>query len=423
MGFNQAIAVDLDDHMKKGYRFVMQNYRKGDKICLFRFSRGSCIARMLAGMIHMIGILPVHNEQLVDFAYENFHTKGRKGNHVCREFKKACATSVIVDFVGVWDTVSTVGIVPRQVTFSTTTSHGIRVFRHALALDEKRTNFHANTWAEPAFNEDKYIVFGLPQSLAEELAKYGLTQSSKSWNPSNEILPMSEKFGLLVSGFSSISSQLSAPTKLSGSHCDVGGGSAVAMGDPEKIDVSPIPLQWMIKECIANKTGILFKHDTLTTIGISWHGIEKVLQEDYKLDLKTIEPRLVEHMKSLPDETTTSSLESRVLNPKVGDSIPEPRISDQLKTRSKLFYWASPWWVFEILPSWDAYQLPCGCKEQWRKDLRPNFGWGRYMPLTEGVVRVHSSVKRFIEIPGEKYRPLAYNWKSADESGLIEWEN
>jgi uncharacterized protein (DUF2235 family) len=55
---------------------------------------------------------------------------------------------VTVEFVGVWDTVSSVGIIPRQLPYSTI-SYGIKTFRHALALDECRARFRPSIWNEP----------------------------------------------------------------------------------------------------------------------------------------------------------------------------------------------------------------------------------------------------------------------------------
>lgn len=40
-----------------GYDFLMQNYREGDRICLFGFSRGAYTARALAGMLYKVSRL------------------------------------------------------------------------------------------------------------------------------------------------------------------------------------------------------------------------------------------------------------------------------------------------------------------------------------------------------------------------------
>lgn len=38
----------------EGYTFLMQNYRAGDKICIFGFSRGAYTARALGGMLFKV---------------------------------------------------------------------------------------------------------------------------------------------------------------------------------------------------------------------------------------------------------------------------------------------------------------------------------------------------------------------------------
>jgi hypothetical protein len=38
---DMAVGSSLGVHIKDAYHFLMQNYREGDKICLFGFSRGS----------------------------------------------------------------------------------------------------------------------------------------------------------------------------------------------------------------------------------------------------------------------------------------------------------------------------------------------------------------------------------------------
>ncbi|KAF8650968.1 hypothetical protein AX16_005004 [Volvariella volvacea WC 439] len=396
--FNQAIAVGLDDHVICGYRFIMQNYREGDRICLFGFSRGACIARVLAGMLHKVGLLPVHNDQLVDFAYEIFHTKGRKGHQLCREFKSSCAIPVTVDFVGVWDTVSTVGIFPRQVTFSTSTSHGIKVFRHALALDERRTHFRPNTWAEPAIDDDKYVDFDAPEpqdatvkALKEEHGTKPEAGLVPKWYSIDWIF-MDRKLRPVERDTADV-----REVWFAGAHCDVGGGSTTKDG---KMDLSLIPFQWMIKECIINQKGIIFDPNTLATIGVNWHWIKKDLEEG-KVDLGKLESGLAKYIESLPDESATETTKMTM----------GFEISDQLR---------GLWWISEFLPSWDSYQLLSGYRESWRRDLRPNVGWGRYLPVSEGVVRVHPSVKLF---EGKGYKPKAYNWDSIKELGLVKWED
>lgn len=52
---DEAFAWYLDTHVMDGYRFIMNNWKIGDKICLFGFSRGAYTARALAGALHKVG--------------------------------------------------------------------------------------------------------------------------------------------------------------------------------------------------------------------------------------------------------------------------------------------------------------------------------------------------------------------------------
>ncbi len=61
-------------------------------------------------------------------------------------YKRAFSRTVTIDFIGVWDTVSSVGaVIPRVLPFSSD-NHITKTFRHAVALDEHRAKFRSNTW-------------------------------------------------------------------------------------------------------------------------------------------------------------------------------------------------------------------------------------------------------------------------------------
>lgn len=61
-------------------------------------------------------------------------------------YKLTMSRDVDIDFLGVFDTVASVGaIFPRALPFSTQNGK-TRVFRHALALDEHRAKFRQETW-------------------------------------------------------------------------------------------------------------------------------------------------------------------------------------------------------------------------------------------------------------------------------------
>ncbi|EAU86367.2 hypothetical protein CC1G_05361 [Coprinopsis cinerea okayama7 len=149
---DEAIAWNIDSHIKQGYEFLMQHYRKNDRICIFGFSRGAYTARCLAGMLHKVGLLPAGNHQQVHFAYKMYKNDNPFGWKQSNAFKKAFSIEVDIEFLGVWDTVNSVGIFPRRLPFSKSNTI-VRTFRHAIALDERRAKFKANTWARLGYEE------------------------------------------------------------------------------------------------------------------------------------------------------------------------------------------------------------------------------------------------------------------------------
>ncbi|KAF9219898.1 ARM repeat-containing protein [Gyrodon lividus] len=147
------IAWNLEKVIFAAYRWIADNYEDGDRIYLFGFSRGAYQARALAGMIYRVGlILPGNNEQ-IPFAFELYSRvidlpldsteKIPLPNQLAATFKSTfCRENVKIHFVGVWDTVSSVGIVRGKTLPSTTSSsQHICYIRHALALDERRVKF------------------------------------------------------------------------------------------------------------------------------------------------------------------------------------------------------------------------------------------------------------------------------------------
>jgi uncharacterized protein (DUF2235 family) len=109
----------------------------GDKICLFGFSRGAYTVRGLASMLQKVGLLPQGNKESIRAAYKLYAREDQEGLDLCRDFKASFAIDVDIQFVGVFDTVASVGIAARTLPF-VSTNDSIRFFRQALALDERR---------------------------------------------------------------------------------------------------------------------------------------------------------------------------------------------------------------------------------------------------------------------------------------------
>jgi uncharacterized protein (DUF2235 family) len=54
----------LDDNALAAYEFLIDHYQPPDNIYLFGFSRGAYAVRVLAGFIHMVGLLDRHQKNL-----------------------------------------------------------------------------------------------------------------------------------------------------------------------------------------------------------------------------------------------------------------------------------------------------------------------------------------------------------------------
>ena len=52
-----ATGYGLDDKVLASYLFLVHNYHEGDQIFLFGFSRGAYTVRVLAGLIHKVGLI------------------------------------------------------------------------------------------------------------------------------------------------------------------------------------------------------------------------------------------------------------------------------------------------------------------------------------------------------------------------------
>ncbi|KAJ7682943.1 hypothetical protein B0H17DRAFT_942331 [Mycena rosella] len=149
-GLDLALHCEnFKDIILKAYRWLSQTYQPGDKIFFFGFSRGAHQVRTLAGMVETVGLVDPGNEELIPFAYEIYlerhkgHGKLNEAKGIAENFKKTFSRerNVRIHFVGVWDTVSSVGVFRGKPPPLSSSAQHICTFRHALALDERRVKF------------------------------------------------------------------------------------------------------------------------------------------------------------------------------------------------------------------------------------------------------------------------------------------
>jgi uncharacterized protein (DUF2235 family) len=158
--YDNMTAWMIYRHVSSAYLYLMNNLEHGDEIFLFGFSRGAYIARIVAGMIHKVGLLHSGQVEMLPFAWQVYTPRG---NHEqAGRFKKYYSRNPTIRFLGLWDTVSSVleRLNPFQsrVFPSTAKNSSVNVVRHALAIDERRVMFRPNLWT-PTDDQDVLQVW------------------------------------------------------------------------------------------------------------------------------------------------------------------------------------------------------------------------------------------------------------------------
>ena len=149
LAFGAGLLANVGD----AYRYLMNVYEDGDHVYLFGFSRGAYTARALAGVLHMFGLLCPGNDGLIPYIIRMFakRTRGAAGMthtfQVAEGFKSTFCRHCPLHFVGVWDTVSSVGLVwdPLKLPYTAQNPDMING-RHAVSIDERRCYFVNNLW-------------------------------------------------------------------------------------------------------------------------------------------------------------------------------------------------------------------------------------------------------------------------------------
>ncbi|WP_406168183.1 DUF2235 domain-containing protein [Streptomyces canus] len=159
-----AFGVGLSRNVLDAYRFLIHTYEPGDTLYLFGFSRGAFTARSLAGLVHNCGILRPEQAYRIDEAWALYRSRADKPTSVAATlFRRAYSYETEIRFVGVWDTVGSLGIpVPapgflqplvdrfnhRWAFHDTTLSKSVNGAFQALAVDEERSAFPPTLWRQ-----------------------------------------------------------------------------------------------------------------------------------------------------------------------------------------------------------------------------------------------------------------------------------
>ncbi|EJF63499.1 hypothetical protein DICSQDRAFT_154002 [Dichomitus squalens LYAD-421 SS1] len=293
---DEAFAWYLDEHVREGYTFLMQNYNPGDKICIFGFSRGAYTARALAGMLHKIGLLPKDNPEQLPFAYNLYKSTDADNVALAAGFKETFCRKVQIEFVGVWETVTSVGVIMSRSLPFTAANTTIKTFRQALSLDEHRVKFQPNLyhWGTPndtgasARVEEKTskrpntsmkrqrslgsFLRRWPSKQRKNLTSASLPKVRQTVDLEAAAVTITDTSGPsdLSASTSSASSGANGGTDVlevwfAGCHSDVGGG---AVSNSTKLSLSDVTLRWMVRELVLAQCGVQFDQAALKRANI-----------------------------------------------------------------------------------------------------------------------------------------------------------
>jgi len=206
-----AFGRGVYENIAESYLFLMRHYRSGDALFIFGFSRGAFTARSVAGLVNQFGILPPHMASMVPTLIHVYFSDRRLEPETSRAitaqttrlFVPPGARNVEIQFVGVWDTVASVGMWPFSAQFTalpTVDGKRFRNVRQALALDEHRAQFSPRPYANA--NGHYTSINGKPVTLEQR------------W--------------------------------FNGAHCDIGGGYT-----PDQCGICNQAFAWLVSEATA----------------------------------------------------------------------------------------------------------------------------------------------------------------------------
>ena len=186
-----GLGLGLSGNVVEAYQFLVLNYEPGDDIFLFGFSRGAYTARSLAGLINNLGLLPKDHTYYTPEAYGLYRNRASeverdnfKSEHNTRE--------VPIKYIGVWDTVGTLGIpiglfknFNRRYEFhEVKLTPNIEHAYHALAIDERRRPFFPSLWQLPEGSSqtlEQMWFAGVHSNIGGGYRKDGLANISLHW--------------------------------------------------------------------------------------------------------------------------------------------------------------------------------------------------------------------------------------------------
>ena len=151
----------LSENIQAGYAWLSALCQPADQIYVFGFSRGAYTARSLVGLIRKCGL--IKSPASLEEAYTLYRDKSvAPKDDKAVAFRAAHSRETRVRFIGVWDTVGSLGVPLSGVPFSrdyyawhdTALSKIVDYAYHAIAADERRADYKPAVWTSDSKQKD-----------------------------------------------------------------------------------------------------------------------------------------------------------------------------------------------------------------------------------------------------------------------------
>ncbi|MBI3896833.1 MAG: DUF2235 domain-containing protein [Gammaproteobacteria bacterium] len=197
-------GIGLTANIHDAYCWIANHYQDGDRLFLFGFSRGAYTVRSLSGLIGRCGLPPAKDTKAVKRAYDLYRqSTNAKGKAKAAEFK-AKQRQPSVHFIGVWDTVGSLGVpalsrygllrkIFRRLIEGSKYAHGFHdetLGRHvlyayqALGIDERRGPYEPSLWKSDGtlrLNVEQVWFAGVHTNVGGGYIDAGLSDHAFMW--------------------------------------------------------------------------------------------------------------------------------------------------------------------------------------------------------------------------------------------------
>jgi uncharacterized protein (DUF2235 family) len=141
----------LRENLGDAYLWLMQEWKPGDRVYIFGFSRGAFTARALVGMLRLVGLMRHGSENQLQYAVAEYARRGGEQKIPWDEIHRFSAlfaqqvdghSTVPITYLGVWDTVKAMGVarLAPEWPYTRKLPNAARI-RHAVSIDEWRRPF------------------------------------------------------------------------------------------------------------------------------------------------------------------------------------------------------------------------------------------------------------------------------------------